>query len=65
MRRKDREMDGDFAKQVIDKAAFATLATTNEDGTPYCAPCPRCGMAIISIFIARLKIRFLYENTQS
>ncbi|MDR1074691.1 MAG: pyridoxamine 5'-phosphate oxidase family protein [Treponema sp.] len=41
MRRKDREMDGEFAKQVIDKAAFATLATVNEDGTPYCVPlCP-------------------------
>jgi nitroimidazol reductase NimA-like FMN-containing flavoprotein (pyridoxamine 5'-phosphate oxidase superfamily) len=31
-------MDGDFARQVIDKAAFATLATINEDGTPYCVP---------------------------
>jgi nitroimidazol reductase NimA-like FMN-containing flavoprotein (pyridoxamine 5'-phosphate oxidase superfamily) len=31
-------MDGDFAGQVIDKAAFATLATVNEDGTPYCIP---------------------------
>jgi nitroimidazol reductase NimA-like FMN-containing flavoprotein (pyridoxamine 5'-phosphate oxidase superfamily) len=38
MRRKDREMDDDFARQVIDKAAFATLATINEDGTPYCVP---------------------------
>jgi nitroimidazol reductase NimA-like FMN-containing flavoprotein (pyridoxamine 5'-phosphate oxidase superfamily) len=57
MRRKDREMDDDFAKQVIDKAAFATLATVNEDGSPYCAPCLRCGTAIASIFIVRLKGR--------
>jgi nitroimidazol reductase NimA-like FMN-containing flavoprotein (pyridoxamine 5'-phosphate oxidase superfamily) len=38
MRRKDREMDKDFAYSVIDKAVFGTLATVNEDGTPYCIP---------------------------
>jgi nitroimidazol reductase NimA-like FMN-containing flavoprotein (pyridoxamine 5'-phosphate oxidase superfamily) len=35
MRRKDREMDRAFAERVIDKAAFATLATVSDDGTPY------------------------------
>jgi len=38
MRRKDREMDKDFAYAVIDKAEFGTLATINEDGNPYCIP---------------------------
>ena len=35
MRRKDRETDRAFAERVIDKAAFATLATAGDDGTPY------------------------------
>lgn len=38
MRRKDREMDKDFAYAVIDKAEFGTLATVNADGNPYCIP---------------------------
>ncbi|MDR2793719.1 MAG: pyridoxamine 5'-phosphate oxidase family protein [Treponema sp.] len=38
MRRKDREMDRAYAEQVIDRAAFAALATVNDDGTPYCMP---------------------------
>jgi nitroimidazol reductase NimA-like FMN-containing flavoprotein (pyridoxamine 5'-phosphate oxidase superfamily) len=38
MRRKDREMDRAFAEKVIDKAAFATLATAGDDGTPFGAP---------------------------
>ena len=38
MRRKDREMDENFAYGVIDKVAYGTLATINEDNTPYCVP---------------------------
>lgn len=38
MRRKDREMNKDFAYSIIDKAQFGSLATTNEDGSPYCIP---------------------------
>lgn len=38
MRRKDREMDIDFAYSIIDKSQFATLATLNEDNNPYCIP---------------------------
>lgn len=38
MRRKDREMDKEFAYQIIDKSKFGTLATLNEDGTPYSLP---------------------------
>jgi nitroimidazol reductase NimA-like FMN-containing flavoprotein (pyridoxamine 5'-phosphate oxidase superfamily) len=38
MRRKDREMDAEFARSVIDRADFGTLATVNEDGSPYCVP---------------------------
>lgn len=38
MRRKDREMDRDFALQVLDKCEYAVLATVNPDGTPYCVP---------------------------
>lgn len=38
MRRKDRMMDKDFALSVIDRAEYGTLATINEDGSPYCIP---------------------------
>ena len=38
MRRKDRQMDTDFAYSVIDRAEYGTLATINDDGTPYCVP---------------------------
>lgn len=38
MRRKDRKMDKNFACFIIDNADFGTLATINEDGSPYCIP---------------------------
>ncbi|MDU5082162.1 pyridoxamine 5'-phosphate oxidase family protein [Tissierella carlieri] len=38
MRRKDREMDENFAYSIIDKAKFGTLATIDEEGNPYCIP---------------------------
>ena len=38
MRRKDREMDTTFAMEVLRDCEYATLATTNPDGTPYCVP---------------------------
>jgi len=38
MRRKDREMPVEFAYGVADRCNYATLATVNEDGTPYCIP---------------------------
>ena len=38
MRRKDREMDAAFALEVLRDCEYATLATTNPDGTPYCIP---------------------------
>lgn len=38
MRRKDREMDKEFAYSVIDMADFGSLATINEDNTPYSVP---------------------------
>ena len=38
MRRKDREMDSAFALEVLRDCEYATLATTNPDGTPYCIP---------------------------
>ena len=38
MRRKDREMDSAFALEVLRDCEYATLATTNLDGTPYCIP---------------------------
>lgn len=38
MRRKDREMSAEFALMVLDKCSYATLSTTNADGTPYCTP---------------------------
>ena len=38
MRRKDREMPVDFALQVADRCTYASLATVDEDGLPYCVP---------------------------
>ena len=38
MRRKDREKDAAFALEVMRDCEYATLATTNPDGTPYCIP---------------------------
>ena len=37
MRRKDREMNADFALKITDKCEWATLATVC-DGKPYCVP---------------------------
>ena len=38
MRRKDREKDTAFALEVMRDCEYATLATINPDGTPYCIP---------------------------
>ena len=38
MRRKDREKDNQFALDVLQQCEYATLATSNPDGTPYCIP---------------------------
>ena len=38
MRRKDREKDAAFALEVMRDCEYATLATLNTDGTPYCIP---------------------------
>ena len=38
MRRKDREQTEEFAYGVVDACAYAALAMTNPDQTPYCVP---------------------------
>ena len=38
MRKKERERDAAFALEVLRDCEYATLATTNPDGTPYCVP---------------------------
>lgn len=38
MRRKDREMDREFALAVTDKCEYATLAMAAKEGEPYCIP---------------------------
>ena len=38
MRRKDRQKDTSYAMQLLANSLVATLATTNEDNTPYCVP---------------------------
>lgn len=38
MRRKDREMDRDFALGVLDRCEYAVLATSDGEGRPYCIP---------------------------
>lgn len=38
MRRKDREMPADFARMVLDKSLWATLAMLDPEGDPYAVP---------------------------
>lgn len=38
MRRKDREMPPEFARQVVDKCPYAVLAMTDTHGLPYAVP---------------------------
>ena len=38
MRRSDRERPESFALQILQACEYATLATVNPDGTPYCVP---------------------------
>jgi nitroimidazol reductase NimA-like FMN-containing flavoprotein (pyridoxamine 5'-phosphate oxidase superfamily) len=38
MRRKDREKDAAYALELLRDCEYATLATINTDGTPYCIP---------------------------
>jgi nitroimidazol reductase NimA-like FMN-containing flavoprotein (pyridoxamine 5'-phosphate oxidase superfamily) len=38
VRRNDREKDAAFALEVLRDCEYATLATVNLDGTPYCIP---------------------------
>jgi len=38
MRRKDRERGSAFALEVLRDCEYATLATVNADGSPYCIP---------------------------
>jgi len=38
MRRKDREMDREFALGIVDKCEYAVLSMTDEKNMPYCVP---------------------------
>lgn len=38
MRRKDREMDRNFALSVIDQCEYAVLSMASRQGEPYCVP---------------------------
>lgn len=38
MRRKDRERDEAFARNVLDRCEYAMLAMADEEGAPYCVP---------------------------
>jgi Predicted flavin-nucleotide-binding protein len=38
MRKKDCERDASFALELLRNCEYATLATINPDGTPYCIP---------------------------
>ena len=38
MRRKDREMDREFALMVVDKCEYAVLSMVDVEGNPYCVP---------------------------
>ncbi len=38
MRRKDRQIDEEAAKKLLCECEYATIATTDEDNSPYCIP---------------------------
>ena len=38
MRRKDREMDKNFALDVLKKSPYVVLSLTDENNNPYCIP---------------------------
>ncbi len=38
MRRVDKQRDEDFARAVVEKCEYATLATVDKEGNPYCIP---------------------------
>jgi len=38
MRRKDREMNSEFAREVIDRSQYGVLACVTPDGKPYAIP---------------------------
>lgn len=38
MRRKDRQKDEQFARDLLGRCEYAVLSTVNEDGTPYGVP---------------------------
>lgn len=38
MRRKDREMDENFALEIVDKCEYAVLSMVDSNGEPYCVP---------------------------
>lgn len=38
MRRKDRQRDESFARELLRRCEYAVFATVNPDGTPYCIP---------------------------
>ena len=67
MRRKDREMDADFAWQVADKCEYAVLSMVDPEGLPYCIPITIvCDEQTIYIHSARdgFKIDCLRNNPQ-
>ena len=38
MRRKDCEMDEEFAISIVDKCEYALISMVDKDGAPYCVP---------------------------
>ena len=67
MRRKDREMDADFAWQVADKCEYAVISMVDPEGFPYCIPITIvCDGHTIYIHSARdgFKIDCLRNNPQ-
>lgn len=48
MRRKDREMNTDFALSVTDSCPYGVMSMTDDEGNPYCIPLSivRKGMSI-------------------
>lgn len=65
MRRKDREMDENFAYYVADKCEWATVAVTDEKGLPYCftiSPAREEGVLYFHSALAGKKVDCLKNN---
>lgn len=55
MRRRDREMSAGFAREILAKCAWATVAMITPEGEPYCVPLSIAGEGDVVYFHAAVE----------